>query len=873
LLTACNDNRVLKMPETILPVSVTEELRTSFLDYSMSVIMSRALPDVRDGLKPSQRRILVAMNDLNLAPGRGFRKCAKIAGDTSGNYHPHGEAIVYPTLVHLAQTFRMRYPLVNGQGNFGSIDGYPPAAMRYTEARLMPAAMDMLADLDSNTVTIVPNYDDTQSEPEVLPGRFPNLLCNGSMGIAVGMATKIPPHNLREIASALKAVLDDPRITVDSLLEYVTAPDFPTGGLVYGMHGVREAYRTGRGIVKVRSKTDIETMKNGRQQIIVTEIPFLVNKSTLLEKIGEMVRGKELEGISNIRDESGRNGLRIVFEVHRDSAAEVVLNNLFKHSQLESTYGINMLAVVHGRPEQLNLKQLLQHYLDHRLDVIVRRTKYALEQKEERAHILEGYRIALDNLDQVIQIIRSSDTPEDANNRLIEVFNFSEAQSQAILAMSLRRLTGLEQDKIAAEYVVAHDTVAALRAILGSRDRQVHILKKEIDDLVNRFGDDRRTEVVANVIDFEDEDLITEEDMVVTISHSGYVKRLSPNAYRVQRRGGRGVAGMKTKDEDFVEHLFIASTHDYLLFLTSKGMCHWLKVYRIPEANRTSPGRAVVNLINIEADDKIRAIVPVRDFHEDRFLFTATKRGIVKKTPLSDYRNIRRAGVIALRIGDDDELVNAVVTDGSCDISLITAQGKAMRFAEGDVRSMGRVSTGVKGISLRGGDEVVDMVIIDDEMSVLTVCRNGYGKRTPGSDYPRKNRGGLGVINIKTTERNGPVVACISIDPEGQAMLVTENGVLIRMAMSGITEVGRNTIGVRVLALGPNDHLSGVTEVAEQEDEGDDESHDKPGAIDDIETDGVQNDDESSEITERSLLSPSDGDEQIGGESLDDVDD
>ena len=807
----------------ILRVKIEEELKTSFLDYSMSFIRSRALPDVRDGLKPSQRRILVAMNDLSLFPNRGYRKCAKIAGDTSGNYHPHGEDIVYPTLVHMAQSFRLRYPLVQGQGNFGSIDGYPPAAMRYTEARLSWPAMELLADLDKNTVEFASNYDETQQEPLVLPSRFPNLICNGSMGIAVGMATKIPPHNLREVASGLKALIDHPEISIAELIEHVKAPDFPTGGIIYGMSGVQQAYATGRGLIYVRARADIETLKNGRENIVITEIPFLVNKASLLEKIADLVRDKTIDGLANIRDESGRKGLRIVFECKREAQAEVVLNQLYSHSMLQTTYGVMMLAIVNGRPEMLNLKQMLQHYIDHRHDVIVRRTQFDLEKAEARAHILEGLRIALDHIDLVIETIRSSSSPADAQERLAVIrpmptaarldqsadvqFELSERQIQAILSMPLQRLTGLERDKIEAEYRELVTTIEEQRAILASRERQMQIIKDEIDEMVERFGDERRTEIVYSAEEFDIEDLIAEEDMVVTISRSGYIKRLPPRAYRVQNRGGRGVTGMKTKEEDFVEHLFVASTHSYIMFLTAKGKCYWLKVFRIPEGDRTAQGRSIANLLPLGQDDQICAIVPVREFSDDRYLFTATRNGIVKKTKLSAYQNIRRDGIIALKIQDDDDLIGAAITDGQQDIALLTRNGQAMRFSESEVRSMGRVSTGVKGINLRQGDEVVDMVVVRESSTLLTICENGYGKRTSQTEYPSKHRAGQGVIDIKTSPRNGPVVACREIESEEEVMVVTQNGIMIRIPVQGVSTIGRNTQGVRLINLDEGDRV------------------------------------------------------------------
>ncbi len=813
-----------------LPIRIEEELKTSFISYSMSFILARALPDVRDGLKPSQRRILVAMNDLNLQPGRGYRKCAKIAGDTSGNYHPHGEAIVYPTLVHMAQDFRLRYPLIDGQGNFGSIDGYPPAAMRYTEARMSHAAVEMLADLDRDTVDYIDNYDETRQEPEVLPAKFPNLLCNGSVGIAVGMATKIPPHNVSEITDALALLIDNPEVEVADLMEHVKAPDFPTGGVIHGMQGVHQAYRSGRGMIQLRARSHVETRRDNREDIVITEIPYLVDKSALLEKIADLVRGKIIEDISNIRDESGRGGLRIVIELKRDAHAEVVLNRLYAHSMLQTTFGVMMLAVVKGRPETLNLKQMLEHYIEHRHDVVLRRTRFDLNKAEARAHVLEGLRVALDNIDAVIAAIRASANPEVARTALMGEFELSEIQAQAILAMALQRLTGLERDKIEEEYKELVETIARLKHILESRDEQMRILKEELGEIKEKFGDERRTEIVYAAEEFVIEDLITKEDMVVTISKSGYVKRMSPNAYRVQQRGGRGVRGMATKEEDYVEHLFIASTHSYILFLTSKGQCRWLKVYRIPEGERSARGRPVVNLLDMSPEDVISAIVTVDEFTRDQFLFTATRKGIVKKTVLSAYGNVRRDGIIALKFQDDDDLIGAAITDGEQDIALVTRNGMTVRFHENDVRPTGRVSTGVKGIALRGDDEVVDMVVLSEQGSLFTLSENGFGKRTDLGEYPRIHRGGKGVIDIKTTDRNGRVVACKQVTDDDEVMVVTGNGIMIRIPVEGISRISRNTQGVRCINLDEGDRVIDMTRVAQSSDFGVD---DDDGGTDD----------------------------------------
>ena len=808
----------------ILAVKIQDELKSSYLEYAMSSIMARALPDVRDGLKPSQRRILVAMNDLNLAPNRGFRKCAKIAGDTSGNYHPHGEAIVYPTMVHMAQNFRMRYPLVDGQGNFGSIDGYPPAAMRYTEARLGWPATELLADLEKDTVDFRNNYDETRIEPEILPARFPNLLCNGSVGIAVGMATKIPPHNISEVADALVALIDNPEISNGELMEYIKAPDFPTGGVIYGMAGVHRAYLTGRGLIYLRARVDVETLKNDVDCLVITEIPFLVDKSSLLEKIADLVRDKTVEGISNIRDESGRRGLRIVVELKRGAHAEVVLNQLYTHSMLQTTFGVMLLALVEGRPKILTLKEMLQFYLNHRHEVVLRRTRFELEKAQARAHILAGLRIALGQIDEIIRIIRSAASPKEAKKELMKAMfevdedegaphetQLSELQCQAILSLPLQRLTALERDKIESEYRELVLYIDCLNSILNSRQEQVKIFKEEIEDIKERFGDERRTEVVYSAEEFDLEDLIQEEEMVVTISRSGYIKRMSPSSYRVQGRGGRGVTGMKTKENDFVEHLFVASTHSYILFLASSGRCHWLKVYRIPEGERMARGRPAVNLLQLGRDEKVAAVVPVEDFSESKFLFTATRKGIVKKTILSAYKNIRRDGIQALKIQADDALIGAALTDGAHDIVLATHRGMSVRFAESEVRPMGRSSTGVKGVTLSRDDKVVDMVVIKKKTSLLTICEQGYGKRTDTAEYSAIHRGGKGVIDIKTTERNGGVVACLEVSEEDEVMIVTANGVMIRVPVTDISEIGRNTQGVRVINLDEGDQVIGMT--------------------------------------------------------------
>ena len=802
--------------QRIVPVDIGDELKKSMLDYSMSTLVNRALPDVRDGLKPSQRRILVAMNDLGLAPNRQHRKCANIAGHTSGNYHPHGELIVYPTLVHLAQDFRMRYPLVNGQGNFGSIDGYPPAAMRYTEARMAGPGYELLSDIDKETVDFRPNYDERLEEPAVLPARFPNLLCNGAVGIAVSMATAIPPHNLCEVVDGLVALIDNPDLSVDDLMGYIQAPDFPTGGIIYGIGGVKEAYHTGRGHIKVRAKMFVEAAKNGRENIVITEIPYMVAKANMLEKMADMVRDKRIEGISNIRDESDRDGMRIVVELRRDANADVALNQLYKHTQLENTFAANMISLVDGRPKQLNLKQMLQLYIDHRHEVVVRRTTFELRVAEERAHILEGLKVALSDIDVVIQIIRGSEDPNGARQALMERLALSERQAQAILAMTLQRLTGLERQKIEGEYAALIQEIERLRSILESRPKRMEMVTSELREMKERYGDERRSETVLSASEFDIEDLIADEDVAITISHSGYIKRIPVGTYRQQHRGGRGVTGMRTKEEDFVEHLFIASMHSYILFLTDRGHCHWLKVYEIPQGTRTSQGRPVVNLIDIDRSHKIAAIVPVREFDDAHFLIQVTKKGLVKKTALSAYSRPRRGGIIAMHILEDDRLIEAAITDGSHEIVLATHQGQAVRFLERDVRDMGRSTRGVKGISLLKGDSVVGMVAMKREGVLLTVCANGFGKRTHITDYRLTRRGGKGVINIKATERNGTVVSVKEVVDGDELMIISQDGILIRLPIRDIKVIGRNTQGVKLINLGEKDRVIDVAGVVQQ---------------------------------------------------------
>ncbi len=805
--------------EKIIPVDITREMESSYLDYSMSVIVARALPDVRDGLKPSQRRILVAMNDLNLSPGAGHRKCAKIAGDASGNYHPHGEQVIYPTLVRMAQDFNMRYPLIDGQGNFGSIDGDPPAAMRYTEARMAHPAIDLLADLEKETVDFVPNYDGTLEQPTVLPSRFPNLLANGSSGIAVGMATNIPPHNIGELADAIVALIDKPEMEPKDLMRHVKGPDFPTGAILYGRQGILDAYTTGRGRLLIRARATIETKKSGKDAIIVTEIPFQVNKSALIERIADLVRDGDIEGIRDLRDESDRDGMRIVVEMKGGADARIVLNQLYQKTQLQDTFGVIMLALVEGRPRVLNLRELVQLHIDHRQVVIRRRTQFDLDKAEKRAHILEGLKIALANIDAIVQLIKKSKTPDEAKVGLMGKFSLSEVQALAILDMRLQRLTGLEREKIEEEYLGLIKLIEELKSILASRQKVLDLIKEEARDLKRRYGDPRRTEIVDDAGEFQVEDLIAEEDMVVTISHDGYIKRLPVTTYRRQNRGGRGVTGMGVKEEDFVEHLFIASTHDYILAFTNLGRVYWVKVYEVPQAGRASKGKAIVNLLELKKDERVSAFLSVKEFAEDRFLVLATKKGMIKKTSLSEYGNVRRGGINAVVLREGDELIEAAITDGTNDIVLAKRGGKAIRFKEATVRTVGRVSQGVRGTNTEGEEEgdVVGMVVIRREASLLVVTQKGYGKRTEVGEYRVTGRGGKGILTLKTTERNGPLVSIHEVVDNDELMIISKKGVLIRLPIANVSVIGRNTQGVRLIKLDEGDEVVGVARVVKEE--------------------------------------------------------
>lgn len=811
--------------ERVIPVYVEDEMKNSYIDYSMSVIVSRALPDVRDGLKPSQRRILVAMNDLNLSPTSHYRKCAKVAGDTSGNYHPHGEQVVYPTLVRMAQDFNMRYPLVEGQGNFGSIDGDPPAAMRYTEARLTGPAMEMLADLEKQTVDFVPNYDETRMQPVVLPGKFPNLICNGSSGIAVGMATNIPPHNLREVVDALIALIDDPEITDEELMEFIKGPDFPTGGIIYGRRGIRDAYLTGKGLLTLRGKAVLEVTKSGKERIIISEIPYQVNKSALIERIAEMVREEKVGGIADLRDESDRDGIRIVIELKREAQSSVVLNQLYKHTPMQVTFGVIMLALVDLEPKILTLKRLLEEYIRFRHEVIIRRTKFDLAVAEKRAHILEGFRIALGNIDGIVNLIKKSPTVESARDALMKKYNLSEVQANAILDMRLQRLTGLERKKIEDEYLEVIKLIEQLRGVLESRPRQFALIKQQLLDLRERYGDERRTQILDESVEFDIEDLIAEEDMVVLITHGGYIKRMSVSLYRRQRRGGRGSVGIETKEEDFVEHLFIGSTHDYILFFTNTGRCHWKKVHEIPEAGRYSRGKSIVNLLSLSEGERITAFVTTKRFPTDRYLMMATRKGVIKKTELAAFANPRRGGIIAISLDEGDTLIDAQVTDGTNDIILAKSSGKAIRFHEKDVRPMGRGARGVRGVTLEKDETVIGMVVVKREGTLLVVSENGYGKRSPISEYRVSRRGGKGIITMRCTPKTGKLVGIKEVVDEDELMIVSQKGMIIRVPIKGVSVIGRATQGVRLKVLEEGDKVVDLARVVSQESEGEAEAN------------------------------------------------
>lgn len=799
-------------------IDISTEMRTSFLDYAMSIIVSRALPDVRDGLKPVHRRILFAMSELGMSPDKPHKKSARIVGEVIGKYHPHGDTAVYETMVRMAQDFSLRYMLVDGHGNFGSIDGDMAAAMRYTEARLSKIAMELLRDINRETIDYKPNYDGEENEPVVMPSRFPNLLVNGSSGIAVGMATNIPPHNLREVIEGIQMMIENPDITPLELMQAIKGPDFPTAGFILGREGIRQAYQTGRGSVTMRARTVIEE-NNNKARIIVNELPYQVNKARLVEKIAELVREKKIDGITDLRDESDRNGMRVVIELRRDVNPHVVLNNLFKHTAMQSNFGIIMLALVNGEPRVLNLREMLHYYLKHQQEVIRRRTEYDLRKAEARAHILEGLRIALDHLDQVIALIRASRTTDEAREGLMTTFNLSLDQAQAILDMRLQRLTGLEREKIEAEYAELMKKIAELKAILADENLILAIISEELNEIKEKFGDERRSEITVGEESIEDEDLIPREDVVITITHTGYIKRLPVTTYRNQKRGGRGIVGMDTKDNDFVEHLFVTNTHHYLMFFTNKGKVYRLKAYEIPDLSRTARGTPIINLIQIEQGETVNAVIPVESFETEQYLFFATKQGVVKKTPIDDYSNIRKGGLIAINLREDDDLIGVKLTDGNQGIIMGTKLGMSIHFPEQDVRSMGRSATGVKGIHLDPEDTVIDMDVVHEDNSVLIVTTKGFGKRTPVSEYRIQSRGGKGIKTLNVTDKNGPIVGLKVVQNDEDLMIITASGTVIRTSMDGISMMGRNTQGVRLINIREDDEVGTLARVQKNEEQ------------------------------------------------------
>ena len=813
---------------------IEEEIKRSYLDYAMSVIIGRALPEVRDGLKPVHRRILYAMHELKNFHNRSYKKSAGVVGEVMGKYHPHGDQSIYDALVRMAQTFAMRYTLVDGQGNFGSVDGDAPAAMRYTEVRMAKLTQNFLADIEKDTVEFVETYDSSRQEPFVLPTKVPNLLVNGSAGIAVGMATNIPPHNLGEVMKAVVAVMDKPEITVEELLRIIPGPDFPTGAFIHGRKGIREAYATGRGVIQLRARASIETHpRKKRSSIIVSELPYQVNKARMLEKIAELVRNRKIDGITDIRDESDRDGLRVVFELKRDAVPEVVLNQLFKFSQMQTTFGINMVAIANMQPQVLSLKKVLQHFIDHRREVILRRTAFDLKKAEARAHILQGLKIALDNIDRVIALIRAAESPAVAKSQLMAELGLSDAQAQAILEMRLQRLTGLERDKILEEYREILKEIARLKEILNSEEKLRQIIRDEAQELSGEYEDTRRTEILEHAEDIDLEDMIAEEEMVVTLSHAGYIKRSPISLYRAQRRGGKGKRGMSFKEADFVEAIFVASTHSYLLVFTEKGRLYWIKVHELPQGGRATRGKAIVNLINLDKDDQVATVLAVREFSEDRQIIMCTKNGIVKKTDLMAYSRPRQGGIIAINVDEKDRVVSARLSDGDMEVFLATLNGQAIRFSERKVRSMGRTAAGVKGVELVGDDQVVAMEVVAGTPTILTVTENGFGKRTRIDEYPLQNRGGKGVITIKTTERNGQVVGALVVEDDHEVMLISEQGNIVRTKVGGINVIGRNTQGVTLIDLASDERLVAVARLAESDD-GDEEGADLDGD-DDIE--------------------------------------
>ena len=803
----------------IIPIRIEEEMKKSYIDYAMSVIVGRALPDVRDGLKPVHRRILYSMHESGMTADKPHKKSARVVGDVLGKYHPHGDTAVYDAMVRLAQDFSTRYPLIDGHGNFGSIDGDSAAAMRYTEARMSKIAAELLRDIDKDTVGFIPNYDDSLEEPSVLPSRIPNLLVNGSSGIAVGMATNIPPHNLIEVIDGVIQLIDHPQISVKELMNTVKGPDFPAGAIIMGREGIRQAYETGRGSIRVRGVSRVEQLNNGKMRILITELPYLVNKAKLIEKIAELVRDKKVDGITDLRDESDRAGMRVVIEVRRDANPQVILNQLYKHTQLQDNFGVIMLALVDGEPKVLNLKETLFHYLEHQKDVVVRRTRFDLKKAEERLHIVEGLRIAIDHIDEVVRTIRQSRDVETARNNLMERFALTEKQAQAIVDMRLGRLSGLEREKLAEEYRELIAKIAYYRNILGDERMVLNVIKEELTSVRDKYGDKRRTQISMEDDDLETEDLIAEEDIVIAITHRGYIKRQPITTYRSQKRGGRGISAITTKEEDFVEHLFITTTHHYLLFFTNKGKVYRLKGYEITEASRQAKGTAIVNLLNLTAEDMITAVIPVKVYSEGQYLLTATKNGIVKKTSLVEYDSARKDGIIALTLDEGDELVGVRLTEGEDDVILATQNGLAIRFSEKDVRSMGRASRGVKGINLTGTDRVVGMVIVRTDASLLVVTENGFSKRTRLTEFRTQNRGGKGVIGMRITSRNGTIVGILVVGEEDEVMIITQEGIMIRVAVNGISLMGRATQGVMTMRLAEQDRVVALARVHAREEE------------------------------------------------------
>jgi len=805
--------------EKIIPVYIEDEMKNSYIDYAMSVIVGRALPDIRDGLKPVHRRILYAMKELNLDHSKPHKKCARIVGEVLGKYHPHGDVAIYDALARMVQDFSLRYPLVDGQGNFGSIDGDAPAAMRYTEARHSAITDYMLKDIEKDTVQLAPNFDGTLTEPTILPATLPNLLINGSSGIAVGMATNIPPHNLGEVLEAVLYLIDYQQATIKDLMRRIKGPDFPTGGAICGREGIKAAYETGRGLLKLRARAGIQPQKGGKETIIITDIPYQANKSNILEQIAALATSKRIEGISDLRDESGKEGIRIVVELKKGAEPQVVLNKLYKHTQLEGTFGVIMLALVDGKPQLLNLKQTLEHYIEHRRLIITRRLKFELKKARERAHILEGLKIALSKLDAVVNTIKHSKTPQLAREALVKKFKLSEIQAQAILEMQLQRLTSLEREKIDKEYLELIKKIELYQSILKDPKKVLAIIREEALEMKKKFGDDRKTEIVGEITDFEIEDLIAQEDVVITISHSGYVKRLPVSAYKRQHRGGKGVIAASIREEDFIEDLFIARTHDYLLFFTDKGKVYWLKVHEIPQVGRTARGKAIVNLINISSNEAITSFVPVKEFNEGYFLVMATKKGVIKKTRLDNYSHPRKGGIVAIKLRPDDRLIGCALTDGKQEILLATKEGKAIRFKDSQVRSMGRGAAGVRGMRLSKKDEVVGMEIVKPKCTLLSVTEKGFGKRTAFEEYRIQSRGGSGIINIKTTDRNGRVVGVKSVADRDETIIITQTGMVVRCPVKGVRTIGRNTQGVKLMSLKSKDRVVSVAKVAEKTDE------------------------------------------------------